>query len=428
MYLLPVAIAALVMAATGCGSRCKEVEHARMALLSRTPGADRGADVRVTIPYERANTLFDQMLREEPLVVPLDVPDLGPIEITVPVVTATAREVRLVPGGPGTIRFAMRIELRDAGEEITTLALTTEVTPELERKDGAAVLAIGFGPENLLSLSPELGPDATRMLGKAVSRWLPEKVRVPRVILDAAASKLGTHLTGAAYAALQRTLLTRLGELTRLRLRLPDVPVGTVELRSLAERLVVEITTDLPVRRGLVPVPAGDLAASREVSVHIAGSAVAELANWAIASGHAPRWYTRGITPSSGGEFQPRFDYVAGDRAHPFKVYSFQERGGCSYFRVGIRAAVAMDGNKLKVTALDRELERTCANPVVEAAAWVKYFFVGSIDRSKRIAAHTRLAAGGRTLETQVVGAELADDELRFALQFVGGRTRAATR
>ena len=47
----------------------------------------------------------------------------------------------------------------------------------------------------------------------------------------------------------------------------------------------------------------------------MSGSAVAELANWAIDEGHAPRWYDRSLKPTEKGEFRPRFDYVAADRA-----------------------------------------------------------------------------------------------------------------
>ena len=47
--------------------------------------------------------------------------------------------------------------------------------------------------------------------------------------------------------------------------------------------------------------------------------------------------------------FSERFDYVAEDRSHPFKVFAFQERGGCSYFKVGVRATVAMKGDTLPV-------------------------------------------------------------------------------
>jgi len=415
---------ALALVSTGCGSRCKEVARARTALANRPPAAQRGADVRLTVPFERANTLFAETLAAQPLTMALDAPSLGPIELSVPALAATVREVRALPGAPGTIRFAISVEVREATAEIATLAMVVEVEPKVERSDGAAALVIGFGPENLVSVKPELGPEAKQSVGSAVSRWVPTRLRdkLPQPLLDAAASKLGRHLTGGAYEVLRATLLKRLGELTRMHLRLPDVPIAKVDLRSTATLLVADLATDLPVRRGLAP--ARDDAT--EVGVVMSGSAVAELANWAIDHGHAPAWYTRGLTPSPDGEFRPRFDYDAEDRAHPFKVYAFQERGGCSYFKVGVRAAIALDGDQLMVTALDRELEASAANPVIEVAAWVKYFLSGSLDRSKRIAAHTQLTVGGRALVTQVVGAELANDEVRFALRFAASAPPSA--
>ena len=363
------------------------------------------------IPVERANALIAELLQAEPLSAPIDPPDLGPIELTT-TLAAHLREVRVQAAAADRVSFAIRLEIRDRDRELTTFALVTEVTPELQRTSDGATLAIGFGPANLLAVKPELGPDARRALGDALQRALPD--RIPRVMIDVAAGKLATHLTNGAYRALQATILKRAGELTRLALRLPDVPIARHAIRSTDRTLAVDIVTDLPVRRGL----ATPTTEPTDITVALSGSAVAELANWAIDRGHAPRWYSRTIEPRTDGEFRPHFDYIAEDRAHPLKVYSFQERGGCSYFRVGVRAAIAMDGEQLKATALDRELEQSSANPVIEAAAWVKYFVIGSLDRSKRVAAHTRITIGERTLETRVVEAGATNDEVRFALRF----------
>ncbi|MEO8705465.1 MAG: hypothetical protein ABI867_35870 [Kofleriaceae bacterium] len=410
----------LAVLAAGCGGRCKEVAHARTALRERPAATARGADIRVSIPFEHANGLIASLLNEQPLTVPLASPDLGPINVTVPGFTATAREVHLQPGTPGKVRVDMRVEIRDADAEVATLKLVAEVEPELVRKDGAAELQIGFGAKNLLALMPVLGPEAQRELGRAVARWLPAKLRdrLPGPVVDTAANRLGSYLTGVAYKQLQKSLLQRTGEITRIKVRLPDVPIAKVEIRSTEQQLYVEITTDLPVRRGLAP---ADTSTTTDVGVAISGSAVAELANWAIDQGHAPQWYDRAIRPRTDGAYRPRFDYIAEDRAHPFKVYLFQERGGCAYFRVGVQAAIAMRGSKLEATALDRQLEASVANPAVEAAAWVKYFMIGSIDRSKQVAAQTQLTAGTRTLATQLVGASITGDELRFALRFTAG-------
>jgi len=413
-------LVALGLLATGCGSHCKEVATARDALANRALAPDRGHDVRVTVPFERANTLFAESLAAQPLTMALETPSLGPIGIAIPEISGTVRQVVLLPAAVGKVRFSISVEVRDATHEIATLKVIAEVAPRIEKTQ----LVIGFGPENLVSVKPELGPEAKTTLGDTVSRWMPEKLKgkVPRLVLDAATSKLGEHLTGRAYDALRETLIKRLGEMTRMTLKLPDVPVGVVDIRSTEALLVVEITTDLPVRRGLAP-PKDD---ATEVGVVLSGSAVAELANWAIDHGIAPQWYTRSIRPSPSGEFRPRFDYLAEDRGHPFKVYAFQERGGCSYFKVGVRASVGIKGDKLEVIALDRALEASAANALIEAAAWTKFFLTGSIDRSKTIVAKTQLTVGDRALETQVIGAALADDELQFQLRFAPGAPPSA--
>jgi hypothetical protein len=410
------ALIALSLLAAGCGSRCKEVATARDALTNRAPAANRSADIRVTVPFERADALLAEGLAAAPLTMALEAPGLGPIEIAIPEIAATVREVHLMAGAPGKIRFAIRVNVTEPTSEIATLEVVAEVEPKLVREGAVTSLVIGFGPENLLEIAPALGPEAKASLDGAVARWVPEKLKakVPRLVLDAAASKLGKHLTGKAYEAVRGSLLKRLGELTRLNLKLPDVPVAKVELRSTETALIADLTTDLPVRAGLAP--SADTAS--EVSVVLSGSTVAELANWAIDHNHAPQWYSRSLKPSPSGEFRPRFDYVAEDAGHPFKVYAFQERGGCSYFRVGVKASVTMDGDKLEVGALDRALEASAANAVVEVAAWVKYFLTGSIDRSKSLVAKTQLTVGGRTLETKVVGAALTRDELQFQLRF----------
>jgi len=287
------------------------------------------------------------------------------------------------------------------------------------RDHGVTELITGFGPENLIAVQPELGPDSERALGDAVARWLPPAVRdrLPRSLLDRAARELATHLTGAAYQLLQPTLLRRLGEVTRLRLRLPDLPIARATLRSAgapSEALTIDLATDLPVRAGLTAEsPAGD-----EVLVRISGSTAAEIANWAIEHEHLPEHYTRSLEPAPGGEFRPRFDDLAEDRTRPVKIHVFQEHGGCSYFKVGLRLQMQIIGDKLEVSTLDQLVEGANASTVIEIALWLKQLVQGSVDRSRQAAAHTQLTIGGRTFTTRAVRAAVIDDELQFELRF----------
>jgi hypothetical protein len=421
------------MALAGCGSRCPEIAAAKRALIERTAIAP-GPHVQVRIPLERANAFIAELLGAEPLAVPLELPGLGPLALPAHELTAIAREVRLRPARPGSVRFAVRIEIADAGEPWTTLAIETEVKPAVARAGGVTELVAGFGPDNLVAVTPVLGPDAERTLGDAIARRLPPAVRdrLPRSVVERGARDLATYLTGAAYKALQNTLLHRLGEVTRLRVRLPDVPIASTALRSSsapAEALTIDIATDLPVRAGLAGTEYGLRAATDptgdEVTVRISSSTATELANWAIDRGHLPQHYTRGLEPRPDGEFRPRFDYLAGDPVRPVKIHVFQDRGGCSYFQVGLRLELRIVDDKLEVATLDQFVEAANASRVVEVGLWLKQLVQGSIDRSRRAAAHTQLAIGGRAFQARAVSAAVVGDDLAFELRLASAAPRA---
>ncbi|HEX7843413.1 MAG TPA: hypothetical protein VF469_38335, partial [Kofleriaceae bacterium] len=237
---------------------------------------------------------------------------------------------------------------------------------------------------------------------------------LPRAVLDRAAEQLAEYLTGKAYDLLRTTLLHRLGELTRLHIRLPALPITRTAVASTPAALTVDLTTNLPVRRGLAAAPP----ASEEVVVRISQSAAAELANWSITHGHLPEHYTRGLEPRPDGEYRPWFDYLADDARRPVKIHVFQERGGCSYFQVGLRYQIALAGDKLEVDVRDRFVEAADASPAIELALWLKQLILGSVDSSYRAAAHTRLTVGGRPFEARVLGAAVADGDLDFVLRF----------
>lgn len=419
------ALAMTIAFAAGCGSRCAEVATIRTDLAARTGAPDRGPDVRVTIPFAAANALVADVLRAAPITVPMVPPDLGRVATAVlalPPLTASLGEARFEPGPPGTIRFAARVALHAGAEELATLDLVADAAPTIRSTATPATptasavestaLVFAIAPDDLVAIRPTLGPRARAALGRLVAGHLPPQVALPQVAIDALAARLAEHLVTTGYRGLRDTLLVRLGALTRLQLALPDLPIADVALRSSPDALVVELTTSLPVRRGLTSSPTADA-----VTVQLSGSAVAELANWAITTGRAPQHYTRSLRPDPAGAFRPYFDYLADDRRHPWKVHVLQERDGCSYFRVGVRASIALRGDALEATAFDRALERRLASPAIDVLAWAKYFLFGSLDVSRRVAAHTRLTVAGRPFAARVVDAALTDGELRVGLR-----------
>jgi hypothetical protein len=402
----------LALAAPGCGARCAEIAAHEHALLART-GIAPGPHAQVRIPLARANELLAQLIHDQPIRVPVTLPALGPFTLPIHELTAVARDVALRPAPPDRVRFAIRVELDDAEQPVTTLALEVEVTPTLVRTADTAELIAGFGPESVLSVTPELGAEAGQALLDALARWLPGTVRdhLPRLLLDRAAAQLAAYLTGEAYQLLRVTLLRRLGELTKLRVRLPALPIAATAIRTTAEAMTIDLTTDLPVRHGLAA-----SAASDDIAVRISASTAAELANWSIAHGHLPARYTRDLEPRADGDYRPIFDYVAEDARRPAKLHIFQERGGCSSFQVGLRFRVQLAGDKLEITTLDRLVESARASAPLELGLWLKQLLQGPIDSSYRAAAHTELTIGDRRLVTRVVRAAVIGDDLELGL------------
>ncbi len=395
--------------------------------------------------------------------------------------SVVVKQVQVFPGPLDLLRLEVQLEIRDGvdaakrlelasapdpgqlaelGELLLALSFVADVRPGLERgiilesslneeaaAAGLSELGVRFSLADVRDVRPSLPPGAQEALIGAVKRWLPRKVRdfYPDAFYPPMAERFGKHLVNATYQRLHQGLLSRLSKLTSFHLELPQLPVADAKLRTVewavaapaspasatrstasgsvspSASLVVELFTTLPVRRGLAPLrpsdPATALALAGDFAIQLSPSATAELANWSIARGLAPRWYTRGLSPNPAGELRPRFDHLADDPAHPFQIYAFQERGGCSYFRVGVRAAVAMDGEQLQTTILDRSLEAARASPLLEVAGWVKYALFGSVDQSRRLAAATRLTLGERVFDAAVTGASLAPDELRFSLK-----------
>ncbi|TMQ21648.1 MAG: hypothetical protein E6J90_13855 [Deltaproteobacteria bacterium] len=414
-----VAVLAVLAITAGCGGHCAEIAARRRA-LDRT-GAAAGPHAQVVIPFARANAFLAALVRDPPLRAPLALPELGPFALAVRELTAQARRVELRPAAADRLRFAIELEIDDAAGPVTALAVVAEVTPELVRAGDASELVAGFGPDNLVAVRPELGGDSGRALVDAVARWLPAALRdhLPRAVLDRAAVALAQYLTGQAYDLLRATVLHRLGELTRLRIRLPALPIARTAVTSTPDAMTIDLTTDLPVRQGLGAAAAG----SDDVIVRISQSTAAELANWSIARGHLPQHYTRGLEPRADGEYRPRFDYLAGDPRRPVKIHVFQDRGGCSYFQVGLRYQLAIVDDKLEVDVRDRLVESADASVALEVALWLKQLLQGSLDSSYRAAAHTRLTIGGHRFVARVLGATATGDELRFTLGFAAAPT-----
>lgn len=385
--------------ATGCGGPCKDVAVVRAQLEDRPTVAAVEPHARVRVPYAAANRAIAEAL-VEPVSTPVPLGRLGALRRVYGDVEAVLRSVRLGPAGPGRVRIDVTIELRGRGGTLVVFDAHTEVAPVLEREDDDAFLTIAIDPRRVEGMEIELGPRFTSSL---------------RALLAARAVE---ELSEEAWKVVRAKVLPRVGQLTRMRVRLPDVPVDRVDVTSLdgpVPALDLTITTTLPVREGLRVVPGIETLDPDAVDVRLAGSTVAELANWAIATGRAPQRYTRKLKPAKDGDFVPLLDWRPGHE-RPLVVSVFQIARGCSCFSAGVRARVEVRGDDIVGTIEERRLELALGPTHIEALAWLKDVVDRSVQRSRTAAAHTRLTVGDRVIGARLVDASVDRTQLHVAV------------
>jgi hypothetical protein len=394
-----IAIAAAALA--GCGGRCAKVADARAAAMARPPAA-AGPHLRVRLPFALVNAVVaDALAAVAP--VPVTLAELGPLADAVLGVTAAPRALRLAPAGADRVRVELTIELRDRDGVLLALTAAGELAPEIERTDDRVAIAIGLAPAQLDRLAIELGADARATLGAALAARLPAaaRARVPGFVLDAIAAAAVEELTSVTWAVLRRTLLPRLGELTRVRVALPPLPVAALALSSTSAgepALELGVVTSLPVRAA---VTAGD-APLRADAIELAasGSALAELASWAIAAGRAPARYDRSLHPEPDGDYVPRLDWRAG-HPRPLVVHVDRVEDGCEWFTVGVTPFAALRGGQVIAGARTRTFERVIGPAYLHVAAWLKELLQRAV--SRRAAAAIAVTVGDRRVDAALV-------------------------
>lgn len=402
-------VALVSVVGPGCAGPCKDVAAVRGQLALR-PAPAVEPHARVRVPFAAANRAIAEALVEPPSV-PVSLRRLGPLRRVVGSLHVVPRSVRLGPATPGRVRIDVTVELRNRSGELLTFDAHTEVEPVLQRDgaNGDAFLTVGIDPRRIEGFEVQVSPRFTGTMG----RYL--------------ASRAVEEVSEEAWKVVRSKVLPRLGELTRVRVRLPDVPVDRVDVMSIGgpvPALDLAITTTLPVREGLRVVPGIDELDPYAVDVRLAGSTVAELANWAIVTGRAPQRYTRKLTPAKDGDYVPLLDWRPGHE-RPLVVSVFQIARGCSCFSAGVRARVEVRGDEVVGTIEERRLELALGPAHIEVLASLKDVIDRSMQRSRKAAAHTRLTVGDRVIGARLVDASVDRTQLHVAVHLDVGSSES---
>ncbi|MBX3157467.1 MAG: hypothetical protein KF773_15940 [Deltaproteobacteria bacterium] len=403
----------VAVAASGCGGPCKKIAADRAALVGRTD-ATPGPSARIRIPLALANRLIAQVVAdEEPIAL------AGPLGrlLGVDEVKVTLREAALVPAETGKIGVDLAIAIDDAEGHLATLRGRTNVDAIVEPGEPPAV-AIAVRFDQLAKLDLELSDRARAAAGGAVADAVPDAVkqRVPRGILERGAGRLVEKLAPKVYDGLRDVVLVRLGEATRLHLPLPPMPLSRVDVAPApgdVPALDLLVHTQLPIR---APVGFATAATPEAINVEVSGSAAAELANWGIAHGVAPRHYTRELKPDPDGAYVPHFDWRPDRGDKPMVVHMFRTKGACAHFQVAAQPHVEVRGDQVRAYVANKELEQADASLAFAALANLKDAVSSTTSETKQAPAARTLRIGGREVTTRLVRAAIGGGDLRAAI------------
>lgn len=383
----------------------------------RSRGASvAGPSARVRVPLAIANQLIAGVVRERTAVRVGG--RLGEL-LGVDDVSATLREVVMVPAevgqrGPSpSIAVDVVIDLADLEGPLASLRARGDVAAVVEPDDRgiAESVAIAIRWDSLrdldLALTDRAKAAAERAIPSAVKR------RLPRVVVEHGSSKVARRSAELVYAALRETALARLGELTRIRMAVPAMPVTRVDVAPTDTAVELLVHTSLPIRAA---VGAPQAAAADAITVEISASAVAELANWAIAQGIAPQRYTRNLSPNRDGEFVPHFDWRGERSDRPFIVHMFRTVGACAHFEVAALPHLEVAGDQVRGFVTNKQLERADTDLVMAALAHLKEGLAASTSPVKQASARRTLRVGRYEVATRLVGAHIESGDLRAVI------------
>ena len=387
----------------GCTGPCQKVARARAAALVR-PAPATGPHLRARVPFAVASGLVAELLAARPPIPLLD-PDSvpGPLRGVVGDLAIVVRDVRFGAAPPGHVHVEVEAEVQIGGVELLTASAGADLAATVEQDGDEVALSIGLSPDVARELERRLAAGLVE-LGDPLLGWLSDRVRLPRVVLD----PLAERVLELALARLGDRLLPSLLDLLRVRIELPPIPVTSIALTSTADALELGVVTSLPVRTAAAEPssPPGSF------GLAVSGSALAELATWAVTSGPAPRRYERSLEPDADGDFVPRFDW-RDDHPRPLVVHVDRVADGCEWFTVGVTPSLALRGDKVVAGASERTFEEVLGPAHIHVAAWLKELLQGAV--SRKAVASVAVTVAGRRVEAHLVDVALDGRGLRAA-------------
>lgn len=401
----------------GCGATCDRIEEDRERFLARK-GKNADTHAELLVPFALAERLIAPQIESvKPFTV--KVPGLGSLADYFGELSVAPTRVKLEPAAPDHVGFRLDFELRSDGKKAFAMFLETEVRPEIDLAAGKVIL--GFTTEALAKTKPGIPKDAKKDLGGLIYSEIPAAARifVPRSVVDAAAGSAIEMLVSEFYARAKEKMLPKLAETSRFELTLPDVPLASVAISSTAEgggRLRLAIVTSLPVREGIAAPPEGAAPPSEErITIRLSGSTVAELANWAMATGIVPDRYDSKGKPKKDGELRPGLDWIRGEE-RPMRVILWDLDKPCMRVTMAAKPSIRIVDEKLQIQAKDAETDDVEASAFTKVGVWFYLLWKDAMKLTQKSSSRMKIAVAGQEIEAVVEKAAVERDELALEI------------
>lgn len=403
----------LAAAMSGCGTTCEQIAKDHKEFLARAGEDGPEPHGAISLPFD----LVERILREQ--LPSLDgaqvrIPSLGKLGGVLGGLYVSVEGLKLIPAAPDRVGFRLSLGFAAGDARLFGLAMDAEVEPRLDAAHRAVEVILR--PSDLRHVTPHLDPGAAASLARALEQRIPPLLRpaFPRATVAALASKAVEQLGKKTWSLLRESLLVPLGEVGRLRLRIPALPLAGVSIRSEGGehgRLVLLFRTTLPVEGGLAPGVTPD---GGGVGLALSGSTVTELLNHALAAGRVPRRYDAHGKADRAGPFEPGLGFDVGQK--PLRLYVWCVREPCIKATLAGTPQVSVRGEKVGVRIDDGRIEDLDGPPLLEVAAFFHALFGRAIRLSVEVAGATELELGRRRYGVHVAGAQLEGATLLVSL------------
>lgn len=415
-----VAPALLLLAA--CGSTCPQIAADHAAFVEAPARKAEGEPhLVVALPYRFVNG------RLRPRLAALPTASIAPPLSGLPRLTLALRAVELRPARDDRVGFRLALALRDGREHLVDLDLDVEAGVRIERKGDRTQVVLGLRPDDLRGVRPKLGRRARARLADALRDRLPGMMRrlVGRKKLESAAGKIVREAVEAAWPKVRDGLLAHLDEVARFGVDIGTVPVAKVTVRHGREAMALGIHAAIPAP-GPARRAAGAPPADR-VRVRVAGTALAGLANHALATGRLPSRFDGKGKPKDDGLYRPGLVWRPGDE-RPLGLHVWRTEGTCMRATLaGVPTlAVARETDPktkrprpaLRVGVEDGRLEDVDGPALIEAGAWLYALWADAVSFTRDVTGEMRFELPGGDWRVSLVDARLDGDDVVLDLDF----------